>query len=98
MIQARTAARAARLLALAAAVCALGAPAAQAAGGENDPSCKPTAAHPYPVVFLHGLGAAYYEDINFLQTDVAGQGYCTFSSTYGAYPGFPYVGGLRPVA
>jgi pimeloyl-ACP methyl ester carboxylesterase len=29
---------------------------------------------------------------------VAGQGYCTFSQTYGAYPSFPYVGGLRPVA
>jgi triacylglycerol esterase/lipase EstA (alpha/beta hydrolase family) len=74
------------------------APAAQAAGGNNDPSCKPTAQHPYPVVFLHGLGATYYEDLNFLQSDVAGQGYCTFSATYGAYAGFPYVGGLQPVA
>ncbi len=74
------------------------APAAQAAGGNNDPSCKPTAAHPFPVVFLHGLGATYYEDLNFLQADIAGLGYCTFSATYGAYPGFPYVGGLRPVA
>lgn len=82
----------------AATLTALAAPAAQAAGGNNDPSCKPTSAHPDPVVFLHGLGATYYEDLNFLQADVASQGYCTFSSTYGAYPGFPYVGGLRPVA
>jgi pimeloyl-ACP methyl ester carboxylesterase len=87
------------LTALAAvAVAAFAAPAAQAAGGNNDPSCKPTAAHPFPVVFLHGLGATYYEDLNFLQADIAGIGYCTFSATYGAYPGFPYVGGLRPVA
>lgn len=73
---------------------------AQAAtsGGNNDPSCRPSAAHPYPVVFLHGLGATYYEDLNYLQANVAAQGYCTFSATYGAYPGFPYVGGLRPVA
>jgi triacylglycerol esterase/lipase EstA (alpha/beta hydrolase family) len=89
-------ARAIALVALATA--AFSAPAAHAAGGNNDPSCKPTAAHPYPVVFLHGLGATYYEDLNFLQAAVATQGYCTFSSTYGAYPGFPYVGGLRPVA
>ena len=76
----------------------LAAPAAQAAGGNNDPSCRPSTQHPYPVVFLHGLGATYYEDLNFLQSDVASEGYCTFSSTYGAYPGFPYVGGLEPIA
>ena len=65
---------------------------AATAGGNNDPSCVPSAAHPEPVVFLHGLGATYYEDINVLQERVAALGYCTFSSTYGAYPGFPYVG------
>jgi len=71
---------------------------AASAGGNNDASCVPSAAHPYPVVLLHGLGATYYEDINFLQSDLASLGYCTFSLTYGAHPGFPYVGGLRPVA
>jgi len=55
------------------------------------------AAHPDPVVFLHGLGANYQEDINFLQADVAAHGYCTFATTYGAWPGFPFVGGLRPI-
>ncbi len=50
------------------------------------------------MVFLHGLGATSYEDLNFLQSDVASKGYCTFSTTYGAYPGFPFVGGLRPIA
>jgi triacylglycerol esterase/lipase EstA (alpha/beta hydrolase family) len=67
-------------------------------GGNNDPNCRPSAAHPEPVVLLHGLGATYYEDINLLQNELAAQGYCTFSSTYGAWPGFPYVGGVRPVA
>jgi pimeloyl-ACP methyl ester carboxylesterase len=82
-----------------ASITALGTSTAQAAaGGNNDPSCQPSAAHPYPVVFLHGLGATYYEDLNVLQSDVASRGYCTFSQTYGAYPGFPYVGGLRPVS
>lgn len=64
-----------------AAFATLGVPAAQAAGGNNDPSCRPTSAHPYPVVLLHGLGATYYEDINVLQSEIASRGYCTFSST-----------------
>lgn len=71
---------------------------AQAAGGSNDPACTPSAAHPDPVVILHGLGATYYEDLNVLQAYLAGQGYCTFAETYGAYPGFPYVGGVQHVA
>ncbi|HEY3710057.1 MAG TPA: alpha/beta fold hydrolase [Amycolatopsis sp.] len=74
------------------------APAQAATGGNNDPTCRPGAAHPNPVVFLHGLGATYYEDLNFMQAAVAAKGYCTFSQTYGAYPGFPVVGGLRPIA
>ena len=74
------------------------APPAQAVGGSNDPSCAPSAAHPDPVVILHGLGATSYEDLNVLQAWLAHRGYCTFSKTYGAYPGFPYVGGVRHVA
>jgi pimeloyl-ACP methyl ester carboxylesterase len=66
--------------------------------GVNNSSCQPSAAHPYPVVFLHGLGATYYEDLNVIQASIANQGYCTFSQTYGSYPGFPYVGGLEPIA
>lgn len=81
------------------AIVAFGAAPAQAAGGgNNDAGCRPSAAHPDPVVFLHGLGATYYEDINFLQSDVAAKGYCTFSFTYGSPAGFPYVGGLAPIA
>ena len=72
--------------------------AAASSGGVNDASCRPSSAHPNPVVFLHGLGATHYEDLNFLQADVASRGYCTFSETYAAYPGFPLVGGLRPIA
>ena len=69
-----------------------------ATSGVNDPSCHPSAQHRDPVVFLHGLGANADEDINFLQANVASQGYCTFALTYGAHPGFPYVGGLEPIA
>jgi pimeloyl-ACP methyl ester carboxylesterase len=77
---------------------ALAAPATAAGGGNNDFACHPSAAHPDAIVLLHGLGATYYEDINLLQSHLAGEGYCTFSLTYGNYPGFPYVGGLEPIA
>jgi hypothetical protein len=63
----------------------------------NDYSCKSTT-HPNPVVLLHGLGATYYEDLNVLQAYLQNIGYCTFSLTYGDYDGFPYVGGLKPIA
>jgi len=63
-------------------------------GGINDDGCSPSPAHPRPVVLLHGLGANKNEDINKLQDHLAGNGYCTFSLTYGAYPLFPTVGGL----
>src|SRR4029077_11799144 len=66
--------------------------------GVNDPACRPSAAHPAPVVVLHGLGANANEDLNVLQGQLAQQGYCTFALTYGADPRFTYVGGVRPIA
>ncbi|ATY67387.1 class 2 [Cordyceps militaris] len=63
----------------------------------NDFSCKPSANHPNPVVLLHGLGATYYEDINLIEAFLQARGFCTFSLTYGAYDGFPFVGGLKPI-
>jgi triacylglycerol esterase/lipase EstA (alpha/beta hydrolase family) len=62
----------------------------------NDFSCR-SEAHPNPVVLLHGLGATYYEDINLLELYLQQQGYCTFSTTYGEYALFPFVGGLKPI-
>ncbi|GAQ44020.1 hypothetical protein AtubIFM61612_003537 [Aspergillus tubingensis] len=63
----------------------------------NDFSCNSTE-HPNPVVLLHGLGATYYEDLNYLQGWLQAQGYCTYAKTYGAYEGFPLVGGLKAIA
>ncbi|KAJ5896988.1 uncharacterized protein N7473_006387 [Penicillium subrubescens] len=67
---------------------------AASATGINDFSCTSDS---NPVVLLHGLGATYYEDLNYLQYWLQNQGYCTFSLTYGAYDGFPFVGGLKPI-
>ncbi|KAB8271727.1 Alpha/Beta hydrolase protein [Aspergillus minisclerotigenes] len=66
--------------------------------GINDFECELTSEHPNPVVLLHGLGATYYEDLNFLQYWLQSQGYCTYAQTYGAYDGFPLLGGLRPIS
>ncbi len=102
MNRARVRAQMRRALAIggvaAAAIVAAPAASSWAAGAVNDAACKPTAEHPAPVVFLHGLGANANEDINFLQANVAAHGYCTFATTYGAWPQFPFVGGLQPVA
>jgi triacylglycerol esterase/lipase EstA (alpha/beta hydrolase family) len=90
--------RAGLALAVTLSAVAVAAPAQAATGGNNDFGCRPSAAHPDPVVLLHGTFATYYEDLNFLQSALAAKGYCTFSLTYGAYPQFPLVGGLKPVA
>jgi hypothetical protein len=63
----------------------------------NDFDCR-SEANPNPVVLLHGLSATYYEDINVLEAYLEGQGFCTFSTTYGEYALFPLVGGLKPLA
>lgn len=77
---------------------AAAAPVRAAEGGVNDPDCQPSAAHPNPVVFLHGLGANKNADTNVMQDEIASQGYCTYSLTYGAHEEFPFAGGLRPIA
>jgi len=62
----------------------------------NNFSCVSTT-HPNPVVLFHGLGATYYEDLNFLEAYLQQNDFCTFSITYGDYPIFPFVGGLQPI-
>lgn len=67
------------------------------ATANNTASCT-SAAHPDPVVVLHGLGANQDEDLNTLRDDLAQRGYCTFSLTYGAPNNQTYVGGLDHIA
>ncbi|HSV37279.1 MAG TPA: alpha/beta fold hydrolase [Nocardioidaceae bacterium] len=72
------------------------APAQAASSGINDFSCQPSAAHPEPVVLLHGLGANGDANWSFHGPQIAGAGYCVFSLTYGLqYPG---SGGWVPIA
>ncbi|MFB6719473.1 esterase/lipase family protein [Kribbella sp. NPDC056345] len=66
--------------------------------GFDNWSCKPSAAHPNPLVLLHGLGGNGPGNYSYLGPYLAGKGYCAFTLTYGqASPLFP-VGGTIPIA
>jgi triacylglycerol lipase len=65
--------------------------------GANNWSCKPSAAHPYPVVLVHGLGATMSENWSYMSPLLAARGYCVFALTYGLNPNYPYFGGVEPI-
>ncbi|MFN2560940.1 MAG: lipase family alpha/beta hydrolase [Jatrophihabitans sp.] len=62
--------------------------------GANDFSCQPSAAHPHPVVLVHGLGATMGENWATMSPLLADNGYCVFALTYGRNADNPYVGGV----
>jgi triacylglycerol esterase/lipase EstA (alpha/beta hydrolase family) len=60
--------------------------------GANNWSCRPTAAHPRPVVLVHGTFANQYNTWLALSPLLARQGYCVFALDYGGAPGSPIEG------
>jgi triacylglycerol esterase/lipase EstA (alpha/beta hydrolase family) len=68
-----------------------------AASGMNDPGCRPSAAHPRPVVLVHGLGATASENWHFFAPFLAAKGYCVYGFTYGQSPMWPGRGGVAPM-
>jgi triacylglycerol esterase/lipase EstA (alpha/beta hydrolase family) len=55
--------------------------------GSNDWNCRPTAAHPYPVVLVHGTFANMTDSWQALSPLLANNGYCVFALDYGGAPG-----------
>jgi pimeloyl-ACP methyl ester carboxylesterase len=68
--------------------------------GANDWSCAPSAAHPNPVVLVHGLGATAQANWYWMAPRIEAAGYCVFAIDYGhrdVPPPFNYNGGVVPM-
>nr|BFD85688.1 alpha/beta fold hydrolase [Streptomyces sp. Xyl84] len=105
MLPFRRALRHLAALLLAAAVATVPAATAHAASGTaaapstgwNDYACKPSAAHPRPVVLVHGTFGNSVDNWLTLAPYLESRGYCVFSLGYGQLPGVPVFNGLGPI-
>ncbi|MFI0165952.1 esterase/lipase family protein [Streptomyces sp. NPDC017095] len=82
----------------AAAASASGTAAAAPSRGWNDYTCKPSAAHPRPVVLVHGTFGNSVDNWLGLAPYLTDRGYCVYSLDYGRLPGVPVFHGLGPIA
>ncbi|MGW1780876.1 esterase/lipase family protein [Streptomyces sp. NPDC002143] len=71
--------------------------AAASSSGWNDYSCKPSAAHPRPVVLVHGTFGNSIDNWLAFAPYLTVRGYCVFSVDYGQLPGVPLFYGLGPI-
>jgi triacylglycerol esterase/lipase EstA (alpha/beta hydrolase family) len=55
--------------------------------GANNWSCRPSAAHPYPVVLVNGTGEDMADGFSALSPLLVDNGYCVFAANFGGSPG-----------
>ncbi|MCX4525057.1 MULTISPECIES: triacylglycerol lipase [unclassified Streptomyces] len=65
--------------------------------GWNNWSCKPSAAHPRPVVLVHGTFGNSVDNWLGFAPYLVHRGYCVYSLDYGQLPGVPFFNGLGPI-
>ncbi|MFI1796433.1 esterase/lipase family protein [Streptomyces sp. NPDC020379] len=65
--------------------------------GWNNWSCKPSAAHPNPVVLLHGTWANQLDTWFLTAPSLVKEGYCVYSLDYGKLPYVPTLNGQGPL-
>ncbi|MFF2653466.1 esterase/lipase family protein [Streptomyces sp. NPDC058045] len=65
--------------------------------GWNNWSCRPSAAHPRPVVLVHGTFGNATDNWLALAPYLVRRGYCVYSLDYGQLPGVPLFHGLGPI-
>jgi pimeloyl-ACP methyl ester carboxylesterase len=65
--------------------------------GANNWACKPTAAHPYPVVLAHGTAGNMTDSWEALSPLLANAGYCVYAFNYGGPSATNPFQGLGPI-
>ncbi len=69
--------------------------------GVNEWGCKPSAAHPNPVIVVHGTAGGAQTNWGPVAPRLKNEGYCVYALTYGSLPGSPWpisaLGGATPM-